>query len=249
MRLTADVIERSAQYTNLATSDRELNLRSLKITEIENLGATLDQFDCIDLTDNDIRRLDNFPLLSRLKRLLLSNNRVQRIADDLHEQLPALEGLVLINNELAKPGDLDPLAACIELRDLSLLNNPLTIHPHYRLYTIHRLPQLRTLDFRRIKKAERDAARQLFKGKKGKALEKELTERSRVTSNANNANGVKNVARPHSAEEVSAIKAAIDKANSLEEIERLNNLLRQGVVPSHPNVHQSDAFDSEQMDE
>lgn len=247
MRLTADLIERSYQFTNLATSDRELNLRSLKITEIENLGATLDQFDCIDLTDNDIRRLDNFPLLGRLKRLYLSNNRIQRISDDLHEQLPSLEGLIMINNELARPGDLDPLAVCVNLRQLALFNNPVTTNPHYRSYVIHRLPQLRTLDFRRIKKSERDAARQLFKGKKGKALEKELTERSRVS--AATTNGAKNgTTRPHTAAEVAAIKEAIDRASSLEEIERLNNLLRQGVVPTNGG-RSAEAIELDQMDE
>ena len=35
-----------------------------------------DQFDTIDFSDNEIRRLDGFPLLSRLKSVLLSNNRV-----------------------------------------------------------------------------------------------------------------------------------------------------------------------------
>lgn len=47
-----------------------------KIPVIENLGATLDQFDTVDFSDNDIRKLDGFPLLKRLKSLLLNNNRI-----------------------------------------------------------------------------------------------------------------------------------------------------------------------------
>lgn len=47
-----------------------------KIPVIENMGATLDQFDTIDFSDNDIRKLDGFPLLKRLKCLLLNNNRI-----------------------------------------------------------------------------------------------------------------------------------------------------------------------------
>ena len=35
-----------------------------------------DQFDTIDLSDNEIRKVDGFPLLRRLKNLLLNNNRV-----------------------------------------------------------------------------------------------------------------------------------------------------------------------------
>lgn len=40
------------------------------------MGATLDQFDTIDLSDNDLRKLDGFPHLPRLKCLLLNNNRI-----------------------------------------------------------------------------------------------------------------------------------------------------------------------------
>lgn len=48
-----------------------------KIPVIENLGATLDQFDAIDFSDNEIRKLDGFPLLKRLKTLLMNNNRLR----------------------------------------------------------------------------------------------------------------------------------------------------------------------------
>lgn len=47
-----------------------------KIPLIENLGATLNQFDSIDFSDNEIRKVDNFPLLPRLKSLLFNNNRI-----------------------------------------------------------------------------------------------------------------------------------------------------------------------------
>jgi len=47
-----------------------------KIPEIQNLGATLDQFDTIDFSDNDLRKLAGFPYLGRLKQLLLNNNRI-----------------------------------------------------------------------------------------------------------------------------------------------------------------------------
>lgn len=53
-----------------------LHFIGYKIPQIENMGATLDQFDTIDFSDNDIRKLDGFPLLKRLKCLLLNNNRI-----------------------------------------------------------------------------------------------------------------------------------------------------------------------------
>ena len=140
---------------------------------IENLGATLDQFDTIDLTDNEIRKLDGFPLLQRLSTLLLryfsdressigfdgilhryyatppfpfpprSNNKVCRIADSLEVVLPKLRTLILTNNVVAELGDLDALASVATLETLCLLRNPVTTKKNYRYYVVHRLPQLR----------------------------------------------------------------------------------------------------------
>lgn len=38
-----------------------------------------DQFDTIDLSDNEIVKLENFPYLTRLGTLLLNSNRITRI--------------------------------------------------------------------------------------------------------------------------------------------------------------------------
>lgn len=38
-----------------------------------------DQFDTIDLSDNEIVKLENFPYLNRLGTLLINNNRITRI--------------------------------------------------------------------------------------------------------------------------------------------------------------------------
>lgn len=38
-----------------------------------------DQFDTLELSDNDIRKLDGFPLLRRLKCIVLNNNRVSLV--------------------------------------------------------------------------------------------------------------------------------------------------------------------------
>nr|KAF6411828.1 small nuclear ribonucleoprotein polypeptide A' [Rousettus aegyptiacus] len=118
VKLTAELIEQAAQYTN-AVRDRELDLRGYKIPVIENLGATLDQFDAIDFSDNEIRKLDGFPLLRRLKTLLVNNNRICRIGEGLDQALPCLTDLILTNNSLVELGDLDPLAALKSLTYLS----------------------------------------------------------------------------------------------------------------------------------
>jgi len=239
MRLTPELIESGYQYINKATRDRELDMRAYKITVIENMGATLDQFDAIDFSDNDIRKLDGFPLLVRLKTLYMNNNRVSRIADDLHESIPNLSTLVMTNNHIQELGDIEPLAAFKRLECLSLLNNPITTKKHYRHYVIHKLPNVRVLDFRRVRLKEQTEAKELFKGSKGKQLEKEIGVKSKTFIPGVNESAAKETNRPiHTPAEVEAIKAAIAKAQTLEEIERLNQLLKSGYIPgrSDPNV-------------
>ncbi|XP_077981040.1 U2 small nuclear ribonucleoprotein A'-like [Glandiceps talaboti] len=229
VKLTPELIQNSAQYTN-PVRDRELDLRGYKIPVIENLGATLDQFDCIDLSDNDIRKLDGFPLLKRLRCLLLNNNRVCRVAVHLEEHIPKLEELILTNNSMQELGDLDQLASVKTLRVLSLLRNPVTSKKHYRLYVINKLPQLRLLDFQKIKLREREQAKKLFKGQKGQQLANDLGTRSKTfVPGAGLAAGDKKGGP--SAEDVAAIREAIANAKTLEEVERLNQMLRTGQVP------------------
>ncbi|POI25706.1 hypothetical protein CIB84_010542 [Bambusicola thoracicus] len=150
VKLTAELIEQAAQYTN-AVRDRELDLRGYKIPVIENLGATLDQFDAIDFSDNEIRKLDGFPLLRRLKTLLMNNNRICRIGEGLEQALPSLTELVLTNNNISELGELDPLSSIKSLTYLSILRNPVTNKKHYRLYVIYKVPQIRVLDFQKVK--------------------------------------------------------------------------------------------------
>ena len=52
--------------------------RGYKIPVIENLGAALDQYDTIDFSDNEIRKLDGFPFMNRVKSLMMNNNRIVR---------------------------------------------------------------------------------------------------------------------------------------------------------------------------
>ena len=75
----------------------------------------------------------------------------RRLADGLGEVIPNLETLILTNNHLQELGDLDPLAEFTKLTYLSLLSNPVTSKQHYRPYVINKLPNLRVLDFRKVK--------------------------------------------------------------------------------------------------
>ncbi|KAF5284337.1 hypothetical protein FQA39_LY04630 [Lamprigera yunnana] len=227
VKLTAELIQNSMQYIN-PVKDRELDLRGYKIPEIENLGATGDQFDTIDFSENDIRKLDGFPYLKRIKCLLMNNNRIVRIGTHLEEHIPNLESLILTGNHVEELADLDPLCTLEKLNCLSLLHNPVTAKAHYRLYLIYKIPQLRVLDFRKVKLKERDEAKNLFKSRKGKELQKEILKRAKTFVPGQSVN---TTPKHLTEQEIRKIRDAITKASSLEEVERLQHILQLGQIP------------------
>jgi len=233
MRLTADLIRGAPAYIN-PLKERELSLRGYKISKIENLGVTEDQYDVIDLSDNEILKLENFPLLQKLQAILLNNNRICRIAKGLGEFLPRLASLILSNNKITSLSDIDPLAELSRLTHLSLLNNPVTKQDHYRLYVIHKLPRLKVLDFRRVKPTERSASEKRF----GKSDTKDSKTKTTTTPLAGKTFVVgEGVPRPTSKKGLTLdhkrkIMEAIKKASSLGEIERLEKILSSGKMPA-----------------
>ncbi len=118
--------------------------------------------DAIDLTDNDIQVLGNFPLTPRLRTLLLARNRIAAIQPGLADALPNLTCLALASNQLAELADLDPLARFRRLAHLVLLDNPVAKRERYRYWVIWRCPSVRFLDFQKVKDAERSKAEELF---------------------------------------------------------------------------------------
>lgn len=242
VRLTAELIEDSYQYMN-PVKEYELNLRGNKISIIENLGATLNQFDTIDFTDNDVRRLDGFPLLNKIKCLLFSNNKLQHIASNLEANLPHLESLILTNNNIEDLSEIDQLSTFKTLRTLCLLRNPVASLKHYRLYTIYRIPSLRVLDFKKVKDKERQEAQKLYKGKKlkksadkaktfvpGEQLDKGVLAANNGGANQEQQQRVER-AQP-TKEDIEAIRHAISQAKTIEEIEQLNAMLKSGIIPT-----------------
>lgn len=95
MRLTSELISEARAYYN-PLRQREIDLRGLKISVMENLGSADNQFDVIDLSDNSISVIENIPKFYRLKTLLLSNNLVTRIAKGLGPNVPNCENLIYI---------------------------------------------------------------------------------------------------------------------------------------------------------
>eukprot|EP00299_Pterocystis_sp_00344_P007729 c2639_g1_i2.p1 GENE.c2639_g1_i2~~c2639_g1_i2.p1 ORF type:complete len:256 (+),score=62.12 c2639_g1_i2:50-769(+) len=223
MRLTVDLILSARSFTN-AIKDRQIDLRGYKIAIIENIGATQDQFDAIDLSDNEIRKLDNFSLIHRCHTLFLNNNRINRISDTVAAALPNLTTLVLSNNLLAELSDLHNLSTFSKLSSLSLLGNPVTKLPNYRLYVIHILPKLKLLDFRKIRPKERELALKMFG-----------TFKPVVPVPVEGAGQPQASEEGLTTEQILRIKNAIAEAKSLEEISSLERALKLGIVPESLN--------------
>lgn len=244
VRLTVDLIWKSPHFFN-AIRERELDLRGNKISVIENVGATEDQFDTIDLSDNEIVKLENFPNLNRLGTLLMNNNRITRISTNLGEFLPKLHTLVLTNNRLTNLVEIDPLASLPKLQYLSLLDNNITKKPNYRLYVIHKLKSLRVLDFRKVKQKERIEAKKLFASEE---VEEEIKRESAKTFVPGEIPSTQDVAKEEQApkpsaptpEQILAIKAAIINSQTLEEVARLEQALKSGQLPADFNVTDGD---------
>ncbi|CAL4920146.1 unnamed protein product [Urochloa decumbens] len=281
VRLTADLIWKSPHFFN-AIKERELDLRGCslgpnlldlglydfalrkltslllsfaagnKIAVIENLGATEDQFDTIDLSDNEIVKLENFPYLNRLGTLLVNNNRITRINPNLGEFLPKLHTLVLTNNRLTNLAEIDPLASLPKLQYLSLLDNTVTKQTDYRLYVIHKLKHLRLLDFKKVKQQERVAAAQKFHSKEAEEEAKKVPVKT-FTPGQPEAQDTMEVQGPKvvapTPEQITAIKAAIANTHTLEEAARLEKALSTGQVPAEFAMPKPDANMAEASEE
>jgi len=205
-------------YEVLDEKNRKFIPSGNKIAVIENLGATQDQYDSFDLSDNEISKLENFPLLNRLRTLLLSNNQICRIVPSLGESLPHLETLVLNNNKISNLSDIDSLADFPNLKTLSLIDNLITKKQNYRLYVIHKLPKLKLLDFRKIKQKERIASEKVYgTSKQPKIKSKEEAPHPSGFSN----------------QQVDSIKNAIANATSMEEVAELERSLASGQLPNN----------------
>lgn len=249
MRLSATLLQSSEQRTN-ALGERELILRGLSIPAIEHLAATLDQFDAIDLTDNNLVRLDNFPRLNRLSSLLCADNAIEGVdGPNLGQNLPALKSLVLTGNRVGRLDEVKKIGEnCPQLEFLSLIGNPVTRRQHYRLYAINKIPSLKVLDFSKVKEDERDRAKRLAASAAGAALDGDVRLEARVATkkagDSTSGAGETKTFEPgggssaaeafvsnFTREQKEQIRTMVAEASSPDEIERIEACVRKGVFP------------------
>lgn len=188
----------------------------------------------IDFSDNDIKKLDNFPVMNRLNALLLHNNSVSRISPTLGANLPKLSAIMLTNNRIANVSELVHLASVTKLESLSLLDNPVTLKAHYRTFVIHRIPTLKWLDFRKVTQTEREESAKFFKSAAGKAFLTAVAQEVKIVESGGNVgassngagNGGANNSVVLSEEQKVLVKRAIENAVTREEIDNIERQLK-----------------------
>jgi U2 small nuclear ribonucleoprotein A' len=204
------------------------NTIGLGIPAIENTGAMNDQFQCIDLTDNDITTLGGFSLLKRLRSLLLHSNPVTSISVNLSRTLPFLTSLLMSDNKLELFAEIDRLGGLRHLDTLVLSGNPITLKRNYRLYTIFKIPSLQVLDYQRVRLEERRAAKKLFESNAGQKFDDAVKSAAASTAKKD-----EEMALPtDTLDRITAINKAIAEATSEEELVKLEGMLSIGVIPT-----------------
>ncbi|KAI8628296.1 L domain-like protein [Xylariaceae sp. FL1651] len=248
MRLTAELLQNSPSWLN-ALKERELDLRGHRIPAIENLGVAGPQ-DAIDLVDNDIQVLGNFPLSPRIHTLLLARNRISSIQPTLANSIPNLMNLQLESNNLNELADLDPLGSFPRLTHLVLRDNPVTKKEHYRYWVLWRCPSVRFLDYVKVKDAERKHAKELFGSAESPTdlATKIMGSKSKTfdVSSLSNNGGASGLSMRMSRiklteKEKKRLQDMIKRATSLDEITRLETMLKEGRMPA--GIHLNDEME------
>lgn len=233
MRLTSQQINDARIILN-PEGRLTILLRDLGITEVGNLSITKDQYEVIDLSNNELIKLSNIPSrFKKLEVLLLSNNNILYIDEDTFPLDNQIKSITLYNNNIYK---FQPLFKdkFPKLETLVLTGNPITELENYRLFVIWLIPSLKVLDFKKIKQAERVQAEELF-GTDHAVFNNEaskLLNATGVTTNTTNISDrqVDNVVKKLTEEEKQELLNKLEIATSIEEIEKIENALKNGIV-------------------
>lgn len=238
MRLTSQVLSDAPTIIN-PEKQVTLLLRSLKIPYLENLGITKDTYEVIDLTDNELIELSNFPRLKHLKVLLVGNNNITSISDDkLSMNIPHLQTISLINNNISKFLDIRMLSNFKNLSDITLIGNPIADFPNYRYFMIWLIPTLKVLDFSKVKQKDLIKARELFgesiKDPSDLALsildELSSGESRKEPLQSKEIRNLQDVGKRLTDEDKAKLLQELETAESVEDIERIERALHNGYI-------------------
>lgn len=229
MKLTPHLVSEAPCHSS-PECERTLSLRSLNIPAIENLASVRDTVSAIDLTDNDIQILGDFPILPKVRTLLIARNVIYSVQASIAEYLPDLKTLSLINNSITNFSEIEPLAKLNRLENLYLTGNPIAVNEHYRLWVIWRVDQLLILDFEKIKAKERQEAVKLFGSKDSPSeLAQQIMNAKPREEDHSGEKTMSINAKKLSTEQIAELREQLAKATNLDEIDRIERTLKGSI--------------------
>jgi hypothetical protein len=121
----------------------------------------------------------------------------------------------------------------------AIVTNATTERQHYRLFTIHKIPTLKILDFVKVKQSEREKAKRLATSAAGAALESDVqieardakSNKSKTFNPGEGTSAKEAFVANFTPEQKAAIKEMIANASTPSEIERIEECVKRGIYP------------------
>lgn len=137
---------------------RVLDLHGNKITSITQKICQLQELKSLNLAGNSLRLIngDDFKGLVQLKELNLKRNKIRKMAG--FDDLRCLERLWLCHNDLQRVEDMSAIAKAINLREVTLESNPVSLGGDCVSFLVSYLPHLTLLSQMQVTEQVRRAA-------------------------------------------------------------------------------------------
>lgn len=161
----------------------------------------------------------------RLTSIIANNNYVARISK-IGENVPNVKCLVLTNNRIATLGEVENIALFKKLEHLSLLENPINMKQNYRNYVIYMIPSLKTLDYKKISKKEKNETVSFFKSSAGKLLIASILNEKNAQADVLAGKAAAVPVMTLSDEQKAMVRSAIENAKTREEIDIIEKHLK-----------------------
>lgn len=137
---------------------RVLDLHGNKITSIAQKIAQLQELRSLNLAGNGLKQIgcDDFKGLTQLKELNLKRNKIRKING--FDDLRSLERFWLCHNDLQKIEDMASVAKAINLKEITVDNNPVSLGGDCVSFLVSYLPSLALLSQMHVTEQVRRAA-------------------------------------------------------------------------------------------
>ncbi|CAF0870863.1 unnamed protein product, partial [Brachionus calyciflorus] len=144
------------------TSLKALFLQGNEITKIEGLD-TLRELRELVLDKNKIKAIGEYSFVGQGNRLLELHMEENRIRDLNNIQvLKHLQKLYVANNKMNDYSDIEKLMEMNNLYEVSMINNPISRRPHYRITMVFKIKRLKILDMIEVSEDDRIKAEIYF---------------------------------------------------------------------------------------